>query len=393
MNNETESVIDSEAIQFNCDAQGNMQEENNESGGIMFASIIAERDGLKSEVDALKDKMRGMVEMKLEYQNYIPAPPLSQNQLYGQACSNDTITVSTWIKEWLSNMEKNSKWDWAKDSAYDREYAKCAYRPVIIAGSGPSLKKNAHLLKKRPKEIALVSCLHNFAYFEDLGVKADYYLNLDAGDITIPEMSQGGTKSHDYYVDATKDSVLVTATHANPKLHELWKGEKRWFRTMIPNAEGMVAADKISNGFDTFFQVGGNTLGACLYFARAILGGSPIVYVGADFSFGYNHKFHPFDTPYDNQFSGLIPATDCFGNRVYTWNSYFNFKCWMEYIICGGQGNNPGFFINCTEGGILGSYNEGNIQQLQQMPLETFLKIYDLHKYMPECKEKKMFLF
>jgi hypothetical protein len=365
---------------------------NNESDGTMFASVISERDSLKSENETLKEKMKGMVEMKLAYQNYIPAPPLSQTQWYGQACANDGITVTSWMEEWLRNMEANSKYEWQADSAYN-EYAKSAYMPVIIAGSGPSLKKNAHLLAKRPKQIKLVSCLHNFGYFEDLGVKADYYLNLDAGDVTIPEMSQGGKQDAESYLEASKDSVLVTATHANPKLHDMWRGEKRWFRTIIPHAEAMQRAEDMSNGFDMFFQVGGNTLGACLYFARAVLGGCPIVYVGADFAFGYDHKFHPFDTPYDKQFSGVIPATDCYGNRVYTWQSYFNFKCWMDHIACGGQGNNPGMVINCTEGGICGAYNEGNIQQVQQMPLEVFLKIYDLHKFLPECKEKKMLLF
>jgi len=53
---------------------------NNESDGTMFASVISERDSLKSENETLKEKMKGMVEMKLAYQNYIPAPPLSQTQ-------------------------------------------------------------------------------------------------------------------------------------------------------------------------------------------------------------------------------------------------------------------------------------------------------------------------
>ena len=57
-----------------------------------------------------------------------------------------------------------------------QDYGKFAYRPCIIAGSGPSLKKNAELLKDR-NGIGLVSVLHNFGYFEEIGIVPDYYLN------------------------------------------------------------------------------------------------------------------------------------------------------------------------------------------------------------------------
>jgi hypothetical protein len=127
--------------------------------------------------------------------------------------------------------------------------------------------------------------------------------------------------------------------------------------------------------------------------ARAILGGCPIAFVGADFAFGRDKKFHPFDSPYDKQYDGLIPCTNVFGDRVYTWQSYFNFKSWFEFIAMGGQGNNYAKFFNCTEGGILGAYPQGNIKQIEQLPLELFVKMYDLHRNLPETKDKKMLLF
>jgi hypothetical protein len=264
---------------------------------------------------------------------------------------------------------------------------------VIIAGSGPSLKKNAHLLKDRPAEVKLVSCLHNFGYFTDLGVKVDYWMNLDAGEITVPEMGQGGKESPEYYWDKSKDEVLVTVPQCFPPLLDKWKGKKQFFTTIIPDARVMEEYVSTCDGYKVFYNVGGNALGACLYHARAILGGNPIVFVGADFAFGYNKKFHPFDSPYDAQYSGLMPCPDIYGNRVYTWQSYYNFKCWFEFIAMGGSGNNPGMFINCTEGGILGSYPEGNIMQIQQMPLSVFMAMCSMHKHLDEIVEGNMLLF
>lgn len=345
------------------------------------AFCSAETDLLKERIKELEQKL-GRVAMfrdYLQYQQYIEGPPVqNKEQLYQRACSNDGVTIASWYDIWLKNIETNCKqWDVERNSAI-QDYAKFAYKPGIIAGSGPSLKLNAKLLKGRG-EMALVSCLHNFGYLEDLGCPADYYVNLDAGDITIPEMSQGGTRDAEYYWNLTKDRTLVTAITCNPKLHEKWQGRILWYNAIAASPEYVERMQAITK-FNLVYSVGGNTLGACLYHAKAILGCTPIVYVGADFCFGYDKQFHGWGSPYE--FSGVIPATDIFGNRVYTYPSYFNFKAWFDYIACGGKGNQPGMYINCTEGGILGAYPEGNIRQIQQMPLEHFMWTYNLHKKM-----------
>jgi hypothetical protein len=132
-----------------------------------------------------------------EFQNYIPAPPVKKEQLRAQYSSNDEITVTSWWPEWKANKIANwNSFDVPGNSVL-KDHARFGYKPVIIAGAGPSLKRNArHLLNR--KGMGLVSCLHNFGFFHDLGIKPDYYLNLDAGDITIPEMAQGGKEAEDF---------------------------------------------------------------------------------------------------------------------------------------------------------------------------------------------------
>ena len=326
----------------------------------------------------------------LEFQRYIPSVPNGKKELKKTYSANDDITVESWWDDWVEKKKINIKEFDVNSMSVISEHGKFAYRPCIIAGSGPSLKRNAKYLKER-NGIGLVSCLHNFGYFEDMGVKPDYYLNLDAGDVTIPEMAQGGKSDPEKYWEATKNHTLVSALHCHPELHKKWRGKLLFYDTAL---NGMNEAAGLKD-WKLFFQTGGNTLGACHYMAKGILGSSPIIFVGADFAFGYEKKFHPFDSPYDKKFSGIVPCTDVWGNRVYTWPSYYGFKCWFEHVAMGGHGDTPGSYINCTEGGILGSYSDGNILQIRQRCLKDVLGEYNLHKILPDLlkKDRPMLLY
>src|SRR3990167_4901313 len=326
----------------------------------------------------------------LKFQNYIEAPPVSKAALYGRACTSDSVTIDSWASQWLNQIKENAKHFDFKKMSIIKEHGKHALKPCIIAGSGSSLKINYKELKDKG-DIPLISCLHNFGLFEDAGIKVDYYLNLDAGDITIPEMTEAGKQDQEFYWERTKNLKLATTILGNPALLKKWRGEILFFNTIAPDPVFLKDLTDITD-FNLVFNTGGNALGACLYMAKAILGCNPICFVGADFSFGYNKKFHAWDSNYDNQFTGLMPATDVFGNRVWTWASYFNFKCWFDYIALGGKGNNPGTYINCTEGGIFGAYPDGNIRAVTQMSLHQFLCEYNLYKILPDLlKDKKQY--
>lgn len=340
----------------------------------------------------------------LNYQTPILQPPGGSDGLRSTFSRNDDITIKSWFKEWLANKTENCKnFDVVNNSAMS-EHGKWAYKPCIIAGAGPSLKKNAIQLKNRGG-IGLVSVLHNFGYFNSIGVKADYWLNLDAGDIAVSEIGEGDPDVQEAcrgfseanriayldkidYWEKTKDQTLVTAIHGNPQLHKKWRGKIVWYDTALPGINERIPGEPLKK-FNLLFQTGGNTLGACQYHAKAILGSSPIIFVGADFCFSYDKKFHPFNTHYDDKYDGLQVATDVYGNRVYTWPSYYGFKTWFEYIAMGGQAGAFGTYINCTEGGILGSYPEGNLIHIRQRSLSETLAEYNLHTKMPEMLAEK----
>lgn len=328
----------------------------------------------------------------LELQGTIPTPPISLRDMYKGACSCDDVTMDAWSAKWLSNIAANkAKFGNFGDNGIGKVFGQFAGKPCIIAGAGPSLAKNIHLLKSRPKDMGLVSCLHNFHYMIDHDCKPDFFVSLDAGDVTIEEVTEGSKRlgdpskfregddwvSEDYYWAETEKYTLVCYIGTSPKLLEKWRGKVLFFNAPVPNKE---FRDKV-NSIEVFYQWisnGGNVLGACLYFAKGYLGSQVTIFIGADFSFSNEHeaRFHPWHSKYDSSIGKAMRAVDIYSNGVWTWPSYWNFKLWFDYVTY----TLPGIYINATEGGIFGSYREGNIANVKQMDLDKVFETFNIHE-------------
>lgn len=332
-------------------------------------------------------------EVALELINYIERTPVSPEQLMQNASQADAGTIASFRAIWVKNISDNKK---RYGSFAERGIGKLLntlqYQPAIVAGAGPSLKRNAHELKDR-RGIKLISCLHNFHYLEDLECPADYYVTLDAGEITIEEVSEGGSKSPEEYWAITKGRTLLAYIGTSPRLLEKWQGEILFFNCPMPHPEVDAEIDAIER-FTTYVSSGGNVLGACLYIAKVIMGANPIAFVGADFSFSYDKKFHGWASKYDKTLGQVIRLTDIYGQKVYTWGSYHGFKCFFDWVA----EKIPGIYINCTEGGTFGAYPEGNIMSVIQCRLDEFLYMYHMNDAIKEgCSSPttapKLFLY
>lgn len=329
----------------------------------------------KGEVVLTKNKM---ATIHLEYANYIE-PPVPKENLYDTACRSDNMTFQKLGDLWVSNIEANhKKFGSFKDRSIGKLYGKYKYQPAVCAGSGPSLKNNGEELKNRGS-IPLLSCLHNFHYFEDRDIPVDFYVSLDAGDVTVEEVYEGGSHDPDWYWERTKGKTLLAYIGSSPKLLEKWQGEILFYNAPA-FANGIGERIAAIETFNMYVVSGGNVLGACVYIAKAIMGCNPIAFVGADFSFSYDRKFHSWDSKYDKDLGHVVRTIDVFSNKVYTWNSYYGFKCYFEWL----SQTVPGIYINCTEGGTLGAYPDGNILTIKQMDLMMFLGMYHLHEQLEQ---------
>jgi hypothetical protein len=314
------------------------------------------------------------IQMDLEYMPYIPAPKQTPKQLFNQAASNDEVTCNSWRDVWIGNAKANHESHGPfKDHNIGSLYGKAQGKACLVAGSGPSLGNNVDQLKDRGN-IPLISVLHNFHYMVDNEVDVDYYVSLDAGNVTIEEISEGGEHDHEYYLEKSKDCTLLCFIGTHPDLLKSWKGKVLFFNCPIPD-KGITEAINAIEKFDIYVSNGGNVLGAATYIAK-IMGAMTVGFLGADFCFDYMKNFHPWKSKYDGNVGNAVRVMNVHGHSNLTWGSYYNFKCWFEYVAM----TCPGIWVNCSEGGTLGAHQEGNIQQIIQMQLAYFINAHNLNE-------------
>jgi hypothetical protein len=214
----------------------------------------------------------------------------------------------------------------------------------------------------------------------DRGVKTDYWVSLDPQLVTVEKVSEGGQQTPEAYWESTEDQILLAYVGSHPELLKKWRGEIYFFNSPVPdpNLRDKMAEIEV---FNNWVSSGGNVLGAALYIAKAYFGAGASIFVGADFSFGYDRKFHSWDSKYDRNMGGYSLTVDIFGNKVATWPSYNNFKSFFDYVAQ----EVPGIYINCSEGGTLGAYPDGNLMAIKQMDLRDCLRMYNMNENIKEA--------
>lgn len=327
--------------------------------------------------------MTKTVEIRAEYQPYTEMPREQRQGLWGQACSNDNKTMDVWRTTWLKNTKANHA---AVKSFAEKSLGKLwgrhQFLPAVVCGSGPSLAENGEALKDLDPRIPIISCLHNFHWHVDKAVRCDYFVTLDAGNVVLEEVSEGGEKTEEEYWEATKNYKLLAFVGSPPKLLEKWRGEVFLFNCPIPDPVIVKEFDDIEK-FHVYCSTGGNVLGCSTYIAKAIFGCSTIAFLGANFAFSYKDKFHGWDSKYDASLGNYLVTRDIYGLPVKTWASYNNFKAYFDHIVQ----SVPGIWINCTEGGTMGATAQGNIRQLVQMDLKDFIDMTSMNRHVRESCE------
>lgn len=313
------------------------------------------------------------INIDLLYQPPLMQPPITPTELQQKAVAGDAATVNHWEKIWISQFKAcKEKFGSCSEKSIGKLYGKNLHKPAIVIGSGPSLQDSLPALRKNQEmkePLLTISCLHNYGYFKDEGIKIDYYLTLDAGPIVLDDIGEGRQKTLAQYMEDSTDDNLLAFVATHPKMWDIWKGNIHLFNSMIPDPRVMNEFKNIEN-FTHYISSGGNALGACMYVAKAIMGSTKIIYVGADFCFSYDNRFHSYSTHYDN-LGGYVLWPDVYGIPRKTWQSYLNFKFWFDKVSL----IVPGDWVSAS-GGTLGAYQGGNLMSFKYMPLEDVLLPY-----------------
>ncbi len=241
--------------------------------------------------------------------------------------------------------------------------------PMVIAGAGPSLKKNAHLLKEIKGKALIIAAVTAYKPLLGYGVIPDFVIAAEKVDLpeyfTYDERDLQtrfilGEVSHpDMFSRAVKNKIIYFSKF-NRLSHEQ---AHLWGSGFFPSSGGSVTTSAFAIGL--------------------MCGCDPIVFVGQDLSFGSDGRTHAAGGVYISQDvkidekTGLVTIDERFvspalkeeslknnvkllwlkgldGAPVASKFDWVTFHQWFEKeMICLKEAGDPTRVINATEGGAL----------------------------------------
>lgn len=256
-------------------------------------------------------------------------------------------------RRWWNNVKRNSKNypDMAKNQSLKKYRGYLTGKPVILIGAGPTLEKNAHLLKKT--EITKIAMLHALPYLTKIGVTPEFVLHSDA-------LSDDKV----FVTEASKDITLIAHTFLAPALIRKWKGDIAFFDSVATDPYGE-RLNSMSTA-DITVKPMGCSMAAGMSIADELMDANAMIFVGCDFAYSENYKKNKKTHVWDglsisnNEVAG-IPSLEAEGvypgkmkKRIMTCYSYIQYR---QTIMGYAQARRfqPPYrrYINASEGGIL----------------------------------------
>ena len=258
-----------------------------------------------------------------------------------RTCRNQLIAMSF--------MHQNSTVDQLMKRIPTREL------PVILVASGPSLKKNVHLLKEVSDKALIVAAAHSAAFLKKQGVDIHFALMLDAF---------GGSHFMDH--DTESSTRMLLDARCVPEIQRKYNGNivYSWFdQTLFPVSGVDYRLFEYSSG-------GSVMTNAFSMFRNA--GFKNIILVGQDLAFdedGYSHMNQEMEERGKTADPLMIEGID--GNQVMTRDDWLMFLLFFEDEISKHPEVNV---IDATEGGAL-------IHGSKVMPLKEAIDTYCVREY------------
>ena len=232
-------------------------------------------------------------------------------------------------------------------------YDKFKGKPAIIVATGPSLKKNMHLLKGLEDKALMLSVDASFKLLMRNDIKPHMVTSLER-EHEVEQFFDNFNKKEVEDVYMTTCPVLfnhVYKSYVGPKImvyrnfdHFKWLEIERGILEIKLSSANM--AFKIAEA----------------------LGCDPIILVGQDLAYGENNETHATEVPFSSEGEGIFFMKGNIQDKVKTNSGWYNFLKAFELDISKYNGK----VINCTEGG---AYIKGT-------EIDTFKNVID--KYITE---------
>ena len=211
-------------------------------------------------------------------------------------------------------------------------YDKFKGKPAIIVATGPSLKKNMHLLKGLEDKALIISCDASFKLLMNNGINPHMVTSLEREH----EVQQFFDK---FDKEEVKDIYMTTCPVLFNHVYESYEGPKiivyrnfdhfKWLEIERGILEIKLASSNMA------FKI-----------AEA-LGCDPIILIGQDLAYGENDETHATEVPFSSEGEGIFMIPGNNGQPIKTNSGWYNFLKAYEFDIAQYKGH----VINCTEGG------------------------------------------
>ncbi len=247
------------------------------------------------------------------------------------------------------------------DHLMDTLYGAFEGLPIFIVAGGPSLDRNVELLHRAKGKGVIIAVDSVLPSLTAHGITPDFVTAIDMTDATYDKI--------DVTAPGSEGISLICSPCVTPKVPKYYPARHVfWFfsqKTMEEWNNTLLGGEILTGGASTVAHL--NLL------AAIVMGGSPIVFLGQDLAFAPNrsHAAHTVLTVNDEVAEDLtakkeVVWVDGYGGRkVATNRSFFGMKQYFEKIMQ----QNPGHYINATEGGV-------HLEGTEELPLSEVLARY-----------------
>lgn len=221
--------------------------------------------------------------------------------------------------------------------------------PVILVASGPSLSKNAKVIKKAKGKALILAVDSAVKYMHHFGVEPDFIVSVDVIKLL----------SH-FQNPVAMNTPMILSVMSNPQVVTLNKERKIFFddNRLIKEIKGI---DEQNAQI-----IGAGSVATSTFVLATYLGAKKIILVGQDLAFQGNASHALGDRlqeNYSTEYVDLIEGND--GTMIKTRFDWYKYLCWYNDVIP----KFDGVVINATEGGA-------KIKGTKIMPLDEAINEY-----------------
>jgi hypothetical protein len=233
----------------------------------------------------------------------------------------------------LENMLDNVK-EIVNNPGINLLYDKFKGRPAVIVATGPSLKKNMHLLKDLYDKALIIAVDASFKFLLANGIKPHMVTSLEREH----EVEQFFS---DFDPEEVKDIYMTACPVLFNHVYEAYSGPKIIVYRNFDHFKWL----EIDRGI---LDIKLSSANMAFKIAEA-LGCDPIILVGQDLAYGENDETHATEVPFSSEGEGIFYVRGNYAEKIKTNAGWYGFLKAYEVDISQHQGR----VINCTEGGAL----------------------------------------